>query len=282
MRGQRMCEINGIIAEIQRFSTGDGPGIRSTLFCKGCNLHCDWCHNPETISRVPQTVFYKNLCKNCGTCQNAEFRSRENVCLTGALKKCGYNITPSEAAKILLEDKPFYDSSGGGVTFSGGEPLLQPEFIKETSKLLKKHDVNIIIDTALNVDYSVLEKLNPFVDYYFSDLKGIDANECYKNTGAELDLVISNLKRLIIDEKEIVIRIPVIPGYSDSPDYMSKASQIVKEVGAKYVTLIPFHNLGSAKYISFDKTYEYNNTKSPTKEQLSTLISFFDNATIEF
>lgn len=277
-----MYEISGNITEIQRFSTGDGPGIRSTVFCKGCNLHCEWCHNPETILSEPQIMFYNHLCKNCAACKKADFNNRANVCPTGALRICGYRITASETAKIMLEDKPFYDSSGGGVTFSGGEPLLQPEFVYETSKLLKNHDINIIVDTALNVDYNVIEKLNPFVDCYFTDLKGIDYNECYKHTGADLELVISNMKRLINAEKEVVVRIPVIPNYSDSVEYMRKASQIVKDIGAKSVNLIPFHNYGGSKYTALGKTYKYKHAKPDTKEKLVELASLFDNATIEF
>jgi len=142
----------GTLTEIQRFCTGDGAGIRSTVFCKGCNLHCKWCHNPETISGNIQTLYYKNRCIGCGKCKNVPDAQKAEVCPTGAQKKCGYFITAESAAQILLEDKVFYDSSGGGVTFSGGEPLLQTDFIAEIASILKKHNISIIVDTALCVD----------------------------------------------------------------------------------------------------------------------------------
>lgn len=275
-----MSEISAIISEIQRFSTGDGPGIRSTAFLKGCNLYCEWCHNPETISPEPQMMFYKHLCKNCGSCKYVVFD--KNVCPNEALKLCGLEYTASQTVEILLEDKAFYASSGGGVTFSGGEPLLKPEFLYECCKLLKEHGINIIIDTALNVDYSVIEKINPFTDSYFADLKGVDYNDCYKNTGADLNVVVSNMKRLVKDKKELVIRIPVIPRYSHSKEYMKKAAQIVNDIGASSVNLLPFHNYGSAKYDALGKEYKYKNAKAPTKEQLLELSALFENAIIEF
>lgn len=277
-----MNEITGMITEIQRFSTGDGPGIRSTVFCKGCNLFCEWCHNPETISKEPQIMYYEHLCKKCGACKKVDYDKRASVCTTGALRLCGHSITASDTASILLEDKPFYDASKGGVTFSGGEPLLQYEFVYEVSKLLKEHNVHIIIDTALNIDYRCIDKINPFVDCYFADLKGTDYDQCYKYTGGNLKLVIDNMKKLIRDEKEVVVRIPVIPGYSNTAAYMKKASQIVKEIGAKSVNLIPFHNYGQCKYNALGKIYKYRSIKSYAKEQLDEFVTLFDNAAIEF
>jgi len=264
-----MCK--GIITEIQRFSTEDGPGIRSTVFCKGCNNYCLWCHNPETIKKEPEIMFFENLCVNCGLCK----KEGAKYCRSGALKICGKSISAKETADILLEDKPFYDASGGGVTFSGGEPLLQHEFILETAKILKEHGIHIIIDTALNVDYKIIEELNPHADCYFADLKGVDFIKCLKYTGVDLNLVVSNMKKLISDGKEVVIRMPVIPGYSDSFEYMDKAKKIIDDMGTKNVNLLPFHNLGEAKYRALGLDYKYKDAKPIEKEKIKELEKVF-------
>lgn len=248
----------GIITEIQRFSTDDGAGIRSTVFLKGCNNYCPWCHNPETIKKEPEIMFFKNLCLNCGLCK----KEGMDYCTSGALKLCGKEVSPKEAAKTLLEDKPFFDASGGGVTFSGGEPLLQASFVLETAKILKKENVHIIIDTALNIDYDIIEALNPVTDCYFADLKGADYDECMKYTGVDLARVIFNIKQLLADRKEVLIRIPVIPDYSDSFEYMEKMKKILKDIGTNNFALLPFHNYGEAKYRALGLDYKYKNAKT--------------------
>lgn len=160
---------SGTIARIQRFSTGDGPGIRSTVFLKGCNLHCSWCHNPETISpEKGQRMFYAELCRGCGSCRSA------GICPNGALEFVGSELSPAETAGILSEDAPFYANSGGGVTFSGGEPLLQAEYVRATAALLKEKGIHIAVDTAACTAYSAFERLNPVTDLYLVDLKGIE------------------------------------------------------------------------------------------------------------
>lgn len=263
---------SGIITEIQGFSTDDGPGICSTVFLKGCNNHCLWCHNPETIKKEPEIMFFENLCVNCDLCKKEDAK----YCRSGALKLCGKTISSKETAEILLESKPFYDASGGGVTFSGGEPLLQANFVLETAKILKDENIHIIIDTALNVEYKIIETLNPVTDCYFADLKGVDFEECFKYTGVNLNLVISNMKKLVSDGKEVVVRVPVIPGYSDSFEYMEKIKKILQDIGTNHVNLLPFHNFAETKYRALGLEYKYKDVMSIEKERIKELKKIFE------
>ena len=267
---------SGIITQIQRFSTGDGPGIRSTVFLKGCNLHCKWCHNPETLSpQKKQRMFYANLCRQCGKCGEGE------VCPNGALEYVGYEITPSETARILLEDKPFYEHSSGGVTFSGGEPLLQKEYVQHTAQILKKEKIHIAVDTAAAVPYTAFELLNPVTDLYLIDLKGIDETLFYEKTGGSLALVLENIKNLTESGKEILLRVIVVPGYSDTDEYMKKIDALAGALHLQRITLLPFHNMGAPKYRALGLEYEYQNTPPVERSLLEKLSRNFTNKTIE-
>lgn len=267
----------GIITQIQRFSTGDGPGIRSTVFLKGCNLRCRWCHNPETISpKKGERMFYAGLCRHCGEC------SRGEACPSGALHFAGYEITPEETAHILLEDLPFYRNSDGGVTFSGGEPLLQKEYVYSTAMLLKEKNVHIAVDTAASVPYSAFALLNRVADLYLIDLKGTEEASHYEKTGGNLKLIFNNIENLIRSGKEVELRIIVVPGYSDTREYMEKANAIAEKLHVRKITLLPFHNLGASKYHAMGLDYAYQNTAPVEHGVLEQLSSCFENKIINF
>jgi len=171
------------ISDIQRFSTGDGPGIRTTVFFKGCNLRCLWCHNPETILPVKETLFYEKSCVKCGACE------KYGICPNDAKKPCGAEISVREIVEAVMADKIYYDLSGGGVTFSGGEPLLQADFYAEAARLLKEQGVHIIADTAGNVRYSEFEKIIPYTDVFYYDVKCADAGDYEKFAGGNFELI---------------------------------------------------------------------------------------------
>lgn len=285
-----------LISSMQHFSTGDGPGIRSTIFFQGCNLNCAWCHNPETIPSRPVLFFYGQRCRNCRLCVKAcpngahEERSGQHhfirsrckasggcalVCPQDALKLSGVEMTLREVLDYIYDDMDFYKASGGGVTLSGGEPMLQADFCAAVAENCKKNGISVIVDTAGNVDYSEFEKVAPFSDGFFYDLKGATEEDYREKTGGSLKLAVSNMTRLIGDGAEVTARIPIIPGYNDNPDYCSRLCEILKKAGVKSVHLLPFHRLGSSKYEALSMYYRYRDTSPPDKEKMNILSEVF-------
>ena len=289
-----------IISDIQHFSLGDGPGIRTTVFFKGCNLYCPWCHNPETISTRPQLLFFQPLCTNCGSCaalcQLHNIVGKKHIfkrdkcvlcgkcasaCPTGALKLYGKTMTSVEIMNDILQDKDFYKQSGGGVTLSGGEPLLQADFCAELAQACQKENLSVIIDTAGNVNYSEFEKVLPYITEIYLDLKGSVAEEMFRLTGARMQLILNHLRRLINNKANVTVRIPIIPEYNDTPESAAEAADIIKEYGPAPVNLIPFHRLGSQKYSALDKKYSYAQYPPINPQALETLAQIFRRAGLE-
>ncbi len=230
------------VSSIQHFSVGDGDGIRTTVFLKGCNLHCPWCHNPETIDHMTTILHYPHA-----TVEN------------------GRPMTVEAILAEALEDKDFY-GDGGGVTVSGGEPLLQVEGVSVLVRRLLDAGVPTVIDTAGCVPYTAFERLGGDVHTYFYDLKACDA-EGYRLVGGDFDRVTDNLRRLIADGRRVRVRIPLIPGFNDAPDYSERMCRILQAVGATEVDLLPFHRLGSGKYTAMGLLYRYRDIPpmSPTR-----------------
>jgi len=287
--------MKGLISNLQHFSVGDGPGIRSTVFMQGCNLRCPWCHNPETISLKPVLLYYENLCTGCRACvkacptgahtflQKHEFNPAlcalngkcANNCPSGALRLSGKEMTVEEVMSFILEDEAFYEASGGGVTFSGGEPLLQPDFVAAAAKECKAHDIHVIVDTAGNVSFSAFEKVQPFVGTFFIDVKAANEDTYKSITGGSLDLVLRNMKALADKGCDVVARIPIIPGINDTETACDQIASLIKETGVKKVDLLPFHRLGSGKYTALFKDYPYKNATPPKKEEINLLKGIF-------
>ena len=234
------------ISNIQHFSTGDGDGIRTTVFFKGCNLNCPWCHNPENLSAQPVTLFYKDLDKT-------EVKGR--------------HIPPEDILAELLEDKDYYIQSGGGVTLSGGEVMLQAKEVLPLVKLLKENGINVLIDTAACVPYKNFGILNPYVDGYLFDFKTADS-EKYEKIGGKLILVSYNLGKLRYEGKKVFIRIPLIPTFNTDEKEIEKICLHLKMYGIKEISLLPFHRLGSAKYAAMGLDYAFKNVMPFTNEQL--------------
>ena len=232
-----MIQLN--ISDIQHFSVGDGPGIRTTVFLKGCNLRCPWCHNPETISRETITLTYPKANKSV---------------------TYGRRMRVDEVLHEVMEDTDFYRESGGGVTVSGGEPLLQSEAVAELAKALQSQGVSVLLDTAGCVPWSRFEAVLPFVDTVFFDWKTSDPAIMKEKIGGDLTLIKRNLTRLLQTDKETHIRIPLIPDVNTSEEALTAIAADLREAGAKTVALLPFHRLAVGKYKAMGIPYPYRDT----------------------
>ena len=275
------------IFEIKRFAVHDGDGIRTTVFFKGCPLKCVWCHNPEGIDFKPQLAYYENKCIGCGECVSVCSSSAhkitreghifgrelcvvcgkcEKVCLGEALKIYGKEISVDELLPILLEDKDFYESSGGGVTLSGGECLMHPDFCCELLKKLKENGVHTAVDTCGFVSKQSIDKVIPYTDIFLYDLKAYDEDVHIKCTGQSNKVILDNLKYIDSCGKKTEIRIPYVPKYNDNQiekigKFLSKLNNVVK------VRVLPYHNYAGSKY----KSLNMNNTLPeilPTDEEI--------------
>ena len=260
--------LTGIIADIKRFAVHDGDGIRTTLFLKGCPLRCVWCQNPESIDFSPQVACYKEKCKGCGKCvkvcpQKAHYFIEgrhiydeklcvgcgrcENVCLSGALKLFGKKMTVDEVLPMLLEDKDFYDNSGGGVTISGGECLEQYEFCTELLKRLKAEKIHTAVDTCGFSSRQAIDSVMPYTDIFLYDIKAYDDNIHIKCTGESNKIILENLKYIETFGKSVEIRIPYVPEYNSNQvekiaEFLTQFKNITK------VRVLPYHNFAGSKY----------------------------------
>ncbi len=289
--------MTGKISQIQRFSLGDGPGIRTTLFLKGCPLHCPWCHNPETIPSKPLLMLYLSICTSCGkcalVCQNAAHGFTEagehvidrNACI--ACGKCvdecshraieinGKEMSVEELMKIIKEDEDFYIASDGGVTLSGGEPLMQGEFAIQIAKACKENNIDVLIDTSAQASIDILKGIRQYADKFYIDLKAA-TDEDYKSvTGGSLRKVLDAIAYLVNSHADVTVRIPVIPEHNQSIEYMEKMAQLLRPTGVKKVDLLPFHSLCKSKYDALGLKFKYSDTESLTKESISCLLDAF-------
>lgn len=240
--------MNGIIFDIQRNSFVDGPGIRTTVFFKGCNLKCAWCHNPESQSKSPQIMFYKNRCTGCGRCKGLTVNDTDFVCFNGAKEICGKEYTADEVLNIILKDKSYYENSSGGVTFSGGECMLQTDFLCELMKKCKENGIHTAIDTAGNIPWEYFEKVLPFCDLFLYDIKIFDSEKHKKYTSVGNELILDNLKKLFARGADVWIRIPVIAGVNDTADEMLEIKKFLNPYNPLKIELLPYHKMGEHKY----------------------------------
>ncbi len=280
----------GILLDPKRFAVHDGPGIRTTFFLKGCPLKCLWCHNPESISGKPQLAYYQHKCIRCGECvcacrnQAHDMRDGEHVfhadrciacgkcdpgCLGSALKLYGRRMSVEEALELALEDQTFYQESGGGVTLSGGEPLMQPEFALEFLAQLKSGGINTALDTCCCVSQDVLAKTLPLVDLYLVDFKHADSEIHAELTGRRNEKIIGNLRFLSENGARIEIRIPFVPGCNDSDENMNATGKILAPLaGIQCVRLLPYHALARTKYSALGMADTMPHVEPPSDEQL--------------
>jgi len=277
--------VKGIIFDIQRFSTHDGPGIRTTVFLKGCSLNCFWCHNPESINSNPELLFWRKLCisclecvkrcpcnafdevagepvldrticKSCGKC--AEY------CPCGALKLAGKWIESDTLVNEIVRDRAFFNRSGGGVTFSGGEALLQSEFVLSTLKLCKATDIHTAIDTCGEVPWENIAKTLDFTDLYLYDIKPNSS-----------ELVKENFRRLVETGASVQVRIATIPGENDTAEAMHGLLDMVR---GHSVNLLPYHKLGVGKYAALGRKCIAEKLEEPSQQTLLQLAGVLQTA----
>ena len=238
--------MKGIIFDIERNSFVDGPGIRTTVFFKGCNLKCKWCHNPESQSIEKQILFYKNKCTGCGRCKNLTLND-DFLCFNDAKEICGKEMTADEIIGEVIKDKTFYETSGGGVTFSGGECMLQIDFLEELLIKSKEAGIQTAVDTAGNVPFEYFERVMPYTDIFLYDVKCFSEELHKEGTGVSNKIILENLKKLSETFKgDIIIRIPVIKGYNESE--LKDIAEFLKPLNIKDVELLPYHQMGEHKY----------------------------------
>ena len=261
--------MKGLVFSVKRYSIHDGPGIRVTFFIKGCPLTCWWCHNPEGISPVPETV---ELVHRVG---EKEFRKTEEA---------GRYYSTADILEILEKEKIFLSESKGGVTFSGGEPLNQSEFLLEALKECKAGGYHTAVDTS---GYSPPENFRaviPFTDLFLFDIKHLDNTKHMSCTGVSNLLIISNFELILNSGAEMYVRFPVIPGYNDDENHLNKMKQFLTEhktENLKRINLLPFNKIGSSKYRRFNLPYRMGDIKQPSNERMNELKMYFSETGIK-
>lgn len=246
------------IFDIQRNSYIDGPGIRTTVFFKGCNLRCAWCHNPESQQAKPQMMFYQNKCTGCGKCKEKCPNALEKCDLCGkctlfcphdAREICGKEYTADEVLREVIKDKTFYENSGGGVTFSGGECMLQIDFLEEILRKCKENGIHTAVDTAGYVPYERFERILPYIDLFLYDIKCFDREKHKQYTGVDNELILENFKKLSAAGKPLWVRIPIVPTVNAQSEEMLGIKDFLQTCGQpEKIELLPYHPMGEHKY----------------------------------
>lgn len=283
-----------IITNIQGYSIHDGPGIRTVVFFKGCPLSCKWCANPECISGKPQVGFNEILCKGCGKCietcpvnainieegkHRIDYSSCDacgkcaEACNYGALVKYGEPMTVDEVWDAVKRDKMFYDTSNGGVTVSGGEPLLHPSFVKELFELCHKEQINTCVETCGFVSSESFSKVLPLTDLFLFDLKHLDSSTHKEYTGHHNNRILENAALLINHDANVIFRQPLIPGVNDSEKNIEETSAFLKNLGKKALNfeLMPFHRVGMDKYRALNLEYAMSDLEIMDNKKLEAI-----------
>jgi len=288
----------GRVFNIQRYSVQDGPGIRTTVFMKGCPLSCQWCHNPEGQSPEPELLVFEHRCIRCGACvtvcpnASAQIPVLEPLrpipancslcgacvaaCPTEARQMAGDMMTVDEVLAVVLKDRVFYEDSQGGVTFSGGDPLMQPDFLQALLEACKKVELHTAVDTCGLASRETILALAPLTDLFLYDLKLVDAQKHRQFTGASNQVILENLNYLGRHHTRVWLRIPVIPGINDAPESMDATAQLAASLpGIRQVNLLPYHPSGIAKFQRLGQAYPLAATRPPTQADLDAITNIF-------
>lgn len=290
----------GFIYSIQRYSIHDGPGVRTNVFFKGCQLHCPWCANPESQKVEREISFISHKCTDCGMClkkcpKGAIDLARTprvdravcdlcgqcvKYCPVDCYKIFGEEITAEELLQEVLKDQAFYHNSGGGVTVSGGEPTLQLEFLLHFLKLCKESGVNTAMESHAYGEEEAFRALIPLVDHFLPDVKHMDSELHEKVIGVPNGPILRNIRMLVKEGCRVSVRVPFIPGFNDSEKNMRELGAFAKELLAAgdmaMVHLLPYHSLGKSKYESLDRGYSMDGTKPPENETMEEWKEFLE------
>lgn len=248
--------MKGFIFNIQKFCVNDGPGIRTTVFMKGCPLRCAWCHNPESQLCEPEIMFYKEKCTGCGRCVGITVADKDFICYSDAKEICGKEADSDEIIKEVLKDKIFYENSGGGMTLSGGEPLFQLDFAISLLKAAKKNGLHTAMETCGFANESAVRSAAEYTDLFLFDYKESDPRLHRKYTGADNKRILENLNILNSLGKKIILRCPIIPGFNDRDGHFAAIGKTADSLeNIERVEIEPYHSLGVGKYAALDRAY---------------------------
>jgi pyruvate formate lyase activating enzyme len=289
---------SGMIFDIKRYAINDGPGIRTAVFMKGCPLECWWCHNPEGQNAKPQLIFRVNRCKAAKACLEAcpqgaiswndtsvtnwetcdQCGKCAEACMPGAREMIGRMISVEQLLMEIERDVPFYDQSGGGVTFTGGEPLQQMEFLRQVLQACKNLHLHTTVDTSGYTSAENLLSILPLVDLFLYDVKLMDAEKHARYTSVSNPKILSNLQKISRQGASIIVRIPLIPGINDDDNNLNQIGAFLASLPQLVgVELMPYHEIGVAKYQGLGMTYKLGSIVPPTTEQISKIEALFAN-----
>jgi len=282
-----------LITNIQSYSIHDGPGIRTVVFLKGCSLRCVWCSNPECISPQPEIGLFLNLCSGCGTCakvcpQAATTMSEEGypvilrerctaceacveACPREARTRWGNDMSVEEVLAWVARDKMFYESSGGGVTVSGGEPLLQAAFVRELFEKCHALGIHTCVETSGHVPWSSLAEVLSHTDLFLYDLKVMNPVRHQELAGSTNTQILNNARKLVEYGVNVFFRMPLVPGMNDTEENIRETAAFLTGIGAARLELMPYHKYGLGKYRALGREYLLGEVESPTPEQISSV-----------
>jgi pyruvate formate lyase activating enzyme len=291
--------INGCVFDIKKYAIHDGPGIRTTVFFKGCPLYCRWCQNPESWKKQPELGYRAGRCVRCGRCvevctrQAITFTDDQpstdankctlcgecvDTCASGAREIIGRQMSVDDVMKEIEKDVVFYDQSGGGVTFSGGEPLMQPEFLLALLNRCRAQKIHTAVDTSCHAEPEIIERVSEKTDLFLCDLKHMDSSMHERFTGVDNKLILDNIKLLSDAGKEIIIRIPVIPGFNDDRKNIEATGKFAASLTrVNRVDILPYNRGGKEKSARLSVEIKLMQTETPDEEKMSSIAETLDN-----
>ncbi len=298
LSGEKAVATTGLVFNIMRYSLHDGPGIRTTVFFKGCPLSCWWCHNPESQWLKPERIYFRERCLMCGTCEaacpeHAIGREAGGMVTSEACRLCGTceKVCPADAREIVgcwmtveevvaevEKDIIFFDESGGGVTFSGGEPLMQPEFLAALLAACRARGLHTTVDTCGMAQRETLLRIAPAVDLFLFDLKLLDPERHEQCAGVRNDVILENLATLARSGRQVIVRFPVIPGINDDGDTVAQMIAFLGPLGLRRIDLLPYHKIGMDKYHRLKMEYRLDGVEPPSDAHMQALAQRFEGA----